>query len=132
MLKLYTGETAADAVLRELVGPIVGEALETGAMERWFFVRYADPDRHLRLRFQGDPRRLHAETLPALQSAAAGPAKNVNRGTIAAVAAAFMWTSLSSKQTGGTCPRQCNEARPPGKGGAPLSNGQGVRTRRRG
>jgi thiopeptide-type bacteriocin biosynthesis protein len=58
-------------VLQQLVGPVAREALESGAAERWFFLRYADPETHLRVRFQGDPRRLHAETLAALLPAAA-------------------------------------------------------------
>lgn len=70
-LKLYTGEMTADAALRELVGPVAREAVESGAAERWFFLRYADPECHLRVRFQGDPQRLHAETLALLQAAAA-------------------------------------------------------------
>jgi thiopeptide-type bacteriocin biosynthesis protein len=69
-VKLYTGETTRDAALRELVGPVAREALESGAAERWFFVRYSDPECHLRVRFQGDPRRLQAETLAALLPAA--------------------------------------------------------------
>jgi thiopeptide-type bacteriocin biosynthesis protein len=40
-------------------------------VDRWFFIRYGDPDWHLRLRFHGKPARLHEEVLPALQAAAA-------------------------------------------------------------
>jgi thiopeptide-type bacteriocin biosynthesis protein len=70
-LKLYAGESMADAAVRDLVGPLAREVLESGAAERWFFVRYGDPEWHLRLRFQGEPSRLHAEVLPRLQAAAA-------------------------------------------------------------
>jgi thiopeptide-type bacteriocin biosynthesis protein len=69
--KLYTGPTTADQVLRDVVRPLVEEALATGAADRWFFIRYGDPDWHLRLRFHGEPARLHGEVLPALQAAAA-------------------------------------------------------------
>src|SRR5262249_36646856 len=37
-----------------------------------FFIRYGDPDWHVRLRFHGEPRRLHGEVMPALE-AATGP-----------------------------------------------------------
>jgi thiopeptide-type bacteriocin biosynthesis protein len=37
--------------------------------DRWFFVRYGDPDWHLRLRFHGRPAGLQSEVLPALQGA---------------------------------------------------------------
>jgi len=61
----------ADQVLREVVRPVVDQALVSGAAEDWFFIRYGDPHWHLRLRFHGEPARLHAAVLPALQRAAA-------------------------------------------------------------
>jgi thiopeptide-type bacteriocin biosynthesis protein len=57
--------------LRDVVRPVTATALESGAADRWFFVRYGDPDWHLRLRFHGRPARLHGEVLPALQAAVA-------------------------------------------------------------
>jgi thiopeptide-type bacteriocin biosynthesis protein len=69
--KLYTGTGTADRILDHLVGPLVRSLLSVGAVDAWFFVRYADPDWHLRLRLHGEPRRLHAEVLPGLEAAAA-------------------------------------------------------------
>jgi thiopeptide-type bacteriocin biosynthesis protein len=69
--KLYTGTGTADQVLNHLVGPLVRSSLASGAADAWFFIRYADPDWHLRLRLHGEPRRLHAEVLPSLEAAAA-------------------------------------------------------------
>jgi thiopeptide-type bacteriocin biosynthesis protein len=69
--KLYTGAATADQVLCEVVGPVAQAAMQTGAADRWFFIRYSDPDWHLRVRFHGEPERLHAELLPTLQNAAA-------------------------------------------------------------
>jgi len=69
--KLYTGTSSADLVLREIVGPVMKHAAHEGLCDRWFFVRYADPDWHLRLRFHGDPRALTERLLPLLQSATA-------------------------------------------------------------
>jgi thiopeptide-type bacteriocin biosynthesis protein len=69
--KLYTGTGTADHVLSHLVGPLVRSSLASGAADAWFFIRYGDPDWHLRLRLHGEPRRLHAEVLPRLQAAAA-------------------------------------------------------------
>ena len=68
--KLYCGESTVDHVLRELA-PTIRNALETGDASQWFFLRYADPDPHLRLRFAGDPTRLSASLLPAIERAAA-------------------------------------------------------------
>ena len=67
--KLYTGATATDQVLREVVRPLTEELVQSAAIKSWFFMRYGDPDWHLRLRFHGDPERLRTEALPALQAA---------------------------------------------------------------
>jgi thiopeptide-type bacteriocin biosynthesis protein len=69
--KLYAGPASLDQLLRDVIRPIVETALPTGAVDRWFFVRYGDPDWHLRVRFHGQPARLNGEVLPALQAAAA-------------------------------------------------------------
>ncbi|HEU5055814.1 MAG TPA: lantibiotic dehydratase [Kofleriaceae bacterium] len=69
--KLYTGSATADQVLRELVAPVVADMRAAGVFDRWFFIRYDDPDHHLRVRFRGSPARLAAELLPALHAAAA-------------------------------------------------------------
>jgi thiopeptide-type bacteriocin biosynthesis protein len=69
--KLYTGPATADQVLHEVVRPVTAAALGSGAADRWFFIRYGDPDWHLRLRLHGRPERLQGEVLPALQAAAA-------------------------------------------------------------
>jgi class I lanthipeptide synthase len=69
--KLYTGTGTADQVLSHLVGPLVRSSLASGAADAWFFIRYGDPDWHLRLRLHGEPARLCAEVLPSLEAAAA-------------------------------------------------------------
>src|SRR5262249_12783610 len=69
--KLYTGAAVADQILREVIRPLTQELQEAGEIERWFFIRYSDPDWHLRIRFHGAPEKLHAEALPALQAAVA-------------------------------------------------------------
>jgi thiopeptide-type bacteriocin biosynthesis protein len=69
--KLYTGPATVDQVLRDVVKPVVQKVMDSGAADGWFFIRYGDPDWHLRLRFHGLPARLHGDVLPALQVAAA-------------------------------------------------------------
>jgi thiopeptide-type bacteriocin biosynthesis protein len=64
--KLYTGRATLDQVLREAVGPFTQEARERGFVDRWFFIRYADPDHHLRLRLEGQPETLRSQIEPAL------------------------------------------------------------------
>ncbi|TGE21091.1 lantibiotic dehydratase [Hymenobacter metallicola] len=48
--KLYCGQKVADRVLVEVIGPLTEELQRRGLIDRWFFIRYADPDNHLRLR----------------------------------------------------------------------------------
>jgi thiopeptide-type bacteriocin biosynthesis protein len=69
--KLYAGPAMLDQLLRDVIRPIVEAVSRTGAVDRWFFVRYGDPDWHLRVRFHGRPAGLQDELLPALQAAAA-------------------------------------------------------------
>jgi thiopeptide-type bacteriocin biosynthesis protein len=70
-VKLYTGSSTADRVLRELIAPVVEEALGSDAADSWFFIRYGDPQWHVRVRFHGDPGPLCGRVLPALSGAAA-------------------------------------------------------------
>ena len=69
--KLYTGTASVDLVLQEMISPLVTKLVASGAVDQWFFIRYGDPEWHLRLRFHGDAERLHSDVLPALQTAAA-------------------------------------------------------------
>lgn len=70
-VKWYSGPGIADRLLRRVVGPIARRCMESDMVDCWFYVRYADPDPHLRLRFHGDGRRLLHEVLPMLNTAAA-------------------------------------------------------------
>ncbi|MBO3101301.1 lantibiotic dehydratase [Cellulomonas fengjieae] len=70
-VKLYTGTIGDDVVLRDLVRPVVRDAMAAQEAVRWFFVRYGDPEWHLRLRLQGDPVRLLHGVLPRVLEAAA-------------------------------------------------------------
>lgn len=69
--KVYCGVSTADRVLREAIGPVAREAQASGDADRWFFVRYADPRHHLRVRFAGEPARLLGAVMPALERAIA-------------------------------------------------------------
>ncbi len=67
-LKYYAGSSVQDALLRELA-PVLHALVESGAASHWFYLRYADPDPHLRLRLAGDPLRLVGTVLPQLARA---------------------------------------------------------------
>jgi len=49
--KLYVGSQAIEDALLRIVAPLVTELRASCDVDRWFFVRYADPDSHLRVRF---------------------------------------------------------------------------------
>ena len=49
--KLYCGVKSADKLLIEVIQPFVNKLLEEKLIDKWFFIRYADPDAHLRVRF---------------------------------------------------------------------------------
>jgi thiopeptide-type bacteriocin biosynthesis protein len=66
--KIYTGTSTADLILREVVAPVLRQAESSGILDSWFFIRYSDPEWHIRLRVHGDPQRLSNELLPLLDS----------------------------------------------------------------
>lgn len=70
-LKLYTGTATADRLLRDHLAPAIETALASGLASSWFFLRYGDPDWHVRLRFTGDPQTLTSRLLPFLHAALA-------------------------------------------------------------
>ncbi|MBE1610101.1 lantibiotic dehydratase [Actinopolymorpha pittospori] len=71
-LTLYGPATGEDVLLaghvREFTERLVGD----GDADRWFFLRYSDPGRHLRLRLHGSPEVLTARALPRVTTWAAG------------------------------------------------------------
>jgi thiopeptide-type bacteriocin biosynthesis protein len=50
--KIYCGIKTSDTILTEIVKPSVQYLMNDGLIEQWFFIRYNDPDHHLRLRFK--------------------------------------------------------------------------------
>ena len=49
--KLYLGSKTADKVLCGVLQPLAEALLSEGWISKWFFIRYADPGNHLRVRF---------------------------------------------------------------------------------
>jgi class I lanthipeptide synthase len=56
--KLYCPARCEDELIAERMLPMAENAIASGLAESWFFIRYSDPERHIRLRFQGKPDRL--------------------------------------------------------------------------
>jgi thiopeptide-type bacteriocin biosynthesis protein len=63
-VKLYAPRIFEDDLLTGPVADLCQQALAIGAADDWFFIRYADPDPHIRLRFRGQPERLTGELVP--------------------------------------------------------------------
>ncbi|MDB4915096.1 MAG: Lanthionine biosynthesis protein LanB [Gemmatimonadetes bacterium] len=51
--KVYCGVGSIDYVVRTLLAPLVSTLEAEGILDRWFFIRYSDPESHLRVRFHG-------------------------------------------------------------------------------
>jgi lantibiotic biosynthesis protein len=51
-VKIYGGDASLDDVLTGELAPLLQKFSNSGIITRWFFIRYADPEKHLRLRFQ--------------------------------------------------------------------------------
>jgi thiopeptide-type bacteriocin biosynthesis protein len=49
--KLYTGFKTADLLLKKAIFPLTQQLKQNQIVSHWFFIRYNDPDFHLRVRF---------------------------------------------------------------------------------
>ncbi|WP_462164867.1 lantibiotic dehydratase [Pseudoalteromonas xiamenensis] len=65
-LKIYSGNTVVEQLLTETLMPFI--QAHKALFEKWFFIRYGDPNWHLRLRFHGEPSKLCGELLPKLNA----------------------------------------------------------------
>ena len=72
-LKLYTGPVTAERLLLDRLWPVVSELQAAGRIDRWFFLRYADPQPHLRMRLHAASAELVGQVLQHVSQAVAGP-----------------------------------------------------------
>ena len=49
--KIYTGMMTADEIITERLLPFAVKMRKAGLIDKWFFIRYADPEFHLRIRY---------------------------------------------------------------------------------
>jgi thiopeptide-type bacteriocin biosynthesis protein len=54
-VKIYAGAGVIDGLLLNDVGELIHELREQSLIDGWFFIRYADPETHLRLRVHSQP-----------------------------------------------------------------------------
>ena len=64
--KLYHLPTYEEDLIAQAFRDFAAEVGEAGLAEDWFFLRYSDPDPHLRIRFRGDADTVTTELAPRL------------------------------------------------------------------
>lgn len=77
-LKIYAGRATVDQILSDVVYNFAHGAVREGLANSWFYLRYSDPNWHLRLRMRGRPdaingmvaAELYTRLLPFLRSGA--------------------------------------------------------------
>lgn len=70
-VKLYGPRENENGLLTGVLGDLTEMIDNSGLARQWFFIRYADPEPHLRLRWQGDPDVLLGHVLPQVSDIAA-------------------------------------------------------------
>jgi len=48
--KIYCGAKTADLLLTDTLRPLLNRLTATNQINQWFFIRYTDPENHIRLR----------------------------------------------------------------------------------
>lgn len=64
--KIYAAQSTAELVLTQTIAPLLQQCQQQGLVQQWFFIRYGDPDWHLRLRLFGEPSVLYGQVLPLM------------------------------------------------------------------
>jgi thiopeptide-type bacteriocin biosynthesis protein len=64
--KFYCIRSLEDELIVGSLRVFADRAHAAGLVSKWFFLRYGDPDRHVRIRFNGAPERLLTELVPPL------------------------------------------------------------------
>lgn len=49
--KVYCGNKTSDTILTQIIKPLTENLLREKIINKWFFIRYTDPENHLRVRF---------------------------------------------------------------------------------
>lgn len=64
--KIYLGRATTDLWLRRVLSRLIEQLEAEKVIDRWFFLRYSDPEPHIRLRLFGPPQRLWSEGIATL------------------------------------------------------------------
>ncbi len=71
-VKLYCTSAFEEELIGYAIHTFAEEAISSKLADEWFFIRYYDPDLHIRLRFHGEPGQLTDKLLPRLCDWATG------------------------------------------------------------
>ncbi|MGE6537963.1 lantibiotic dehydratase [Bacillus luti] len=66
-VKLYVPQARENEFISKYMTSFSNYIVQSGMAQSWFFMRYRDPDAHIRLRFYGDPEKLNASVLTYLR-----------------------------------------------------------------
>lgn len=72
-LKLYGSSGALEDLVRTLGEEPIASSLQRADLHRWFFLRYRDPEPHIRLRMQADRQTLWRDLVPSVLDAFNSP-----------------------------------------------------------
>ena len=50
-VKIYCGTSSAERILKTVIKPLTEQLVAAGTVDQWFFLRYSDPEHHIRIRF---------------------------------------------------------------------------------
>jgi thiopeptide-type bacteriocin biosynthesis protein len=67
--KFYIGTKSADTLLTQLLKPLTEQLLAAQLINQWFFIRYSDPDKHIRFRVKLNDLQALGQVILAIQSA---------------------------------------------------------------
>ncbi len=65
--KIYCGINTADSLLTNTLSPIANSLIKDNIIDQWFFIRYADPEQHLRVRFHLKDEQLIGKVMDAIK-----------------------------------------------------------------
>lgn len=65
--KIYTGTDTADYLLSEVLWPVIQRLKDGQIIDQWFFIRYQDPEHHVRIRFRYSKPKGIADIINTLQ-----------------------------------------------------------------
>lgn len=66
-IKIYAAPNTAEQVIFQVIQPFIECCRNQKWFEKWFFIRFGDPEWHIRLRFYGLPSQLYSQVLVKLK-----------------------------------------------------------------